>query len=36
MKTVKKVIQKGPSKARVQYTDGTVGWENKDDVIRYL
>jgi len=35
-KPVKKVIQKGPSKARVQYTDGTVGWENKDDVIRYL
>ena len=35
-KPVKKVLQKGPSKTRVQYTDGTVGWENKDDVIRYL
>ena len=35
-KPVKKVLQKGPSKTRVQYTDGTVGWENKNDVIRYL
>lgn len=35
-KPVKRVLQKGPSKARVQYEDGTQGWENKDDVIRYF
>jgi len=35
-KPVKKVLQKGPSKARVLYEDGTEGWESKEDVIRYL
>ena len=35
-KPVKKVLQKGPSKARVLYQDGTEGWEKKEDVIRYM
>ncbi len=35
-KPIKKVLQKGPSKARVLYEDGSQGWENKEDVIRYL
>lgn len=35
-KPVKKVLQKGPSRARVLYEDGTEGWESKEDVIRYL
>ena len=36
-KKVKRILQKGPSKNRVQFDDGTTGHVNKDDnTIRYL
>ena len=36
-KKVKRILQKGPSKNRVQFNDGTTGHVNKDDnTIRYL
>tara|TARA_E500000318_G_scaffold111298_1_gene129365 strand:- start:1994 stop:3205 length:1212 start_codon:yes stop_codon:yes gene_type:complete len=36
-KKVKRVLQKGPSKNRVQFNDGSTGYVNKDDnTIRYL
>ena len=36
-KIVKRILQKGPSKNRVQFNDGTTGHVNKDDnTIRYL
>ena len=36
-KKVKRILQKGPSKNRVQFNDGSTGHVNKDDnTIRYL
>ena len=37
-KEIKRVLQKSPTKRRVEYTDGTTGWVEKDSVnkIRYL
>ena len=35
-KRVKRVLQKGPSKKRVEFSDGTEGWIANDDVITYM
>ena len=36
-KIVDRILQKGPSKNRVKFDDGTTGWVKKDDTtIRYL
>jgi hypothetical protein len=32
LKKVRRIIQKGPSKWRVEFTDGTNGWVNRQDV----
>ena len=34
-KGIKKILQKGPTKTRVQYNDGNEGWE-ENSIIRYL
>ena len=33
-KKVKKVLQKGPSKFRVQFDDGTIGWVDKQSFLK--
>jgi hypothetical protein len=35
-KKVKRVLQKGPSKKRVEFSDGSEGWIANDDVITYM
>ena len=35
-KKVKRILQKGPSKKRVEFSDGSVGWIGNDDVITYM
>lgn len=35
-KKVKRILQKGPSKKRVEFSDGSEGWIGNDDVITYM
>ena len=35
-KKVKRILQKGPSKKRVEFSDGSEGWIANDDVITYM